>query len=135
MQRKANIKNIIISSTIFFIIMFLILWTKIPTKFLGIVFIALFIFLISATMFSVSVKNNKLILKNFFLTESIEAKEVSITNVHTFKQGAFCIVMNNKTYRIKAIKTNYEIIYDFLKINSELQKKMEKLKTDSLFPF
>ncbi|MCR5061959.1 MAG: hypothetical protein K6A89_01605, partial [Treponema sp.] len=38
-------------------------------------------------------------------TKSIEAKEVSITNVHTFKQGAFCIVMNNKIYRIKAIKT------------------------------
>lgn len=135
MNKVYNYTKIIVSIVIFFVLLFLILFNIITNDYIGFFFIASCVFIIFTTMYTVSLKNGKLILENFFITESLALKEVVISNVHTFKRGIFCVVINNKTYYVKANKNNYDIIHSLLKTNIELQKKMEKLKRDSWFSF
>lgn len=131
MEKKLNYKNLVIISVVCLSLLLLIILGIIPIVFLGFLTIGLFILLVRITMYSINVKNTKLVFYNMFFYETFDITEILINDVHSFNQGTFCLVMNDKRYRIKATKKNYEIVYNLLKQNHDLQIKMDTLKRNS----
>ena len=135
MKRNIKYKNLIISAVIILIIFSITIANIIPKAYMGFILLAIFIFLIATSMYSLEINKDGVILKNFYLQIQFNFKGFSITNVHTFNQGAFVIVIDGKNYSIKATKSNYNNVLKLLEGNKELQHKMEKLKKKSFFSF